>query len=191
VYLKKKFNKPSSFSSFSSSCLQTACHLEWVVDPPLESSESTNHDDSCTETHPESFESDFVIDCTDLFHGGFIALSFVDDWHHGVCWVRDQGAEDTCPVPWQEGYHQLEWLGVLVFWLGKEVFVAGTNSHLESWKLDHGVGNLSEPKRRDAPVKAIQTFGWFDLVKSLGERSSKLTSLSSLHSDFKSFHWTE
>jgi hypothetical protein len=46
----------------SSGGLQADCSLEGIVDPPLETSEGTDHDDPGHETSPEALEADLAID---------------------------------------------------------------------------------------------------------------------------------
>ena len=46
------------FASSSGGC-ESDHGLEAIVDPPLKTSEGTNHDDSGHETSPETLESDF------------------------------------------------------------------------------------------------------------------------------------
>lgn len=45
----------------SSGGLKSNGSFESIVDPPLESCESTNHEDSCHKACPESSEADFSI----------------------------------------------------------------------------------------------------------------------------------
>lgn len=78
--------------------MEPACYLECVVDPPLETGQGTNHDDSCSQTVPEALEADVAIDFLDLGHDWGVAGLLVKDGDHGVSWVRHDGAEDTGPV---------------------------------------------------------------------------------------------
>ena len=48
---------------------KTASNLEGVVDNPLKAGEGTDHEDSGTETLPESGETDLSIDLLDLLSG--------------------------------------------------------------------------------------------------------------------------
>ena len=95
------------YLSFASGGLETASDLEGVIDPPLETGEGTNHDDSCTETVPETLETDFTVDFLNLLASWSIAVSLVEDGDHGVSGVRHNSAEDTSPVTRQEGDHEL------------------------------------------------------------------------------------
>ena len=95
---------PSSFPSLlgggtatTSSC-KAHSNLERVIDPPLKTSESSNHEDSCSKTLPESVETDFTVDLSGLDRGGFRAFTLVDDGDHSVSGVGHNGTEDSSPV---------------------------------------------------------------------------------------------
>jgi hypothetical protein len=89
----------------------------------LETSEGTDHNNSCSETVPESLESDVTIDCFDLGAHGFIATSLVKDGNHSISRVRDDSTEDTSPVTRYESDHELEVLGVSVLGVGEDVSI--------------------------------------------------------------------
>lgn len=177
--MKSRLNK-----SFSSSGLETAGHLEGVVDPPLETGESTNHNDSCSETVPETLETDFAVDFFNLLASWCVGFSLVEDRNHGVSRVRDDGAEDTSPVTRQEGNHELGVLRVGVLGGGEDVLVESLDGVFESGELNHGVWNLSHPQRCDTLIETIDTFVGLDLSESLEEVSCEGSVVSSLHSDF-------
>lgn len=40
--------------------------LEAIVEPPLETGEGTNHDDSCAKTSPETLEANFLVDLANV-----------------------------------------------------------------------------------------------------------------------------
>ena len=63
--------------SLSAGGLEASCDLEGVVDPPLETSEGTDHDDSGTNTVPESLETDFLVDSGDLLANRGVARFLV------------------------------------------------------------------------------------------------------------------
>jgi len=157
----------------------------------LKTSKSTNHNDSCSKSVPESIKSNFLIDLTYLSSNGCIAPSLVDDGDHGVSRVGHNGAEDTSPVPRQEGNHQLSALRVRTLLLCEQVLIESFDSVLKGSELDHGVGDLSHPERGDALVEAVDSLGAQDLVEAGSETPGESTVVSSLHSHFQSFHWTE
>ena len=78
--------------SLSTGGLESDGYLEGVVDPPLETSEGTDHEDSGAEALPETVEADAGVD---LASG---ATTLVHDGDHGVSRVRHDSAEDTSEV---------------------------------------------------------------------------------------------
>jgi len=88
----------SSSSCLTTRGLETNCSLEGIIEPPLETSEGTNHDDSCDESSPESLESDFGVDLADIFSESSLSLDGVELGDHGISRVRDDSAEDTSAV---------------------------------------------------------------------------------------------
>ena len=48
--------------SFATGSLEASVDLEAIVDPPLEASESTDHDDSCSETSPKAGHANLSVD---------------------------------------------------------------------------------------------------------------------------------
>jgi hypothetical protein len=91
---------------------ESASNLEGIVDDPLEASKGTNHEDSGTETLPESVESNLSVDLLDLGHSGTTSGSLVEDGDHGVSWMGNNGAENTGNVTRHESNHELGTLGV-------------------------------------------------------------------------------
>jgi hypothetical protein len=51
--------------------------FESIIDPPLETSEGTNHEDSGTESSPESSHSDLSINLFDVLSEGGVRLDIV------------------------------------------------------------------------------------------------------------------
>ena len=86
----------------SSGGLQSDCGFEAIIDPPLKTGKSTNHDDPGSKTGPQALESDLRVDLSDLAsqRGGLVGLVSSCDklGQDGVSWVRDDGAEDTGEV---------------------------------------------------------------------------------------------
>ena len=158
--------------------LEAAGNLEGIVDPPLETSEGTNHDDTGTETVPETRESNSGVNLA----GGTTLL--VHDGDHGVSGVRDDSAEDTSPVTGQEGDHKLEVLGVRLTGSSEDVSVKESHGLLESDELDNGVGDLSAPEGDDTLVEAVPALGLHDLGPALTEGKGEGAGLGGLDSDF-------
>lgn len=134
-----------SSCSFSTGGLETAGNLEGIVDPPLESSECADHDNSGTESVPESVETDLSVDALDLLHNGGVGGTLIQNGDHGISGVRNNGAEDTSPVTRHKSDGKLGCLGVGVLRGGEDVFVESLDGLFEGGELDHGVGDLSHP----------------------------------------------
>ena len=76
-------------------------HLDTIVDEPLKSSQSTDHDDSRSETGPETLESEVLGNLT-----GAGAWRLVEDGYDAIGWVRDNRAEDTSDLTQNFGGNQ-------------------------------------------------------------------------------------
>ena len=139
----------------SSSALQSDCDYEWIVDPPLETSEGTYHDDSGHEASPESLESDLLIDSAHLLSdwAGFVTFT-VQFWDHSVSGVWDNGAENTGKVTWGEGDAELGGFVVIFFSFSEDVIVEELDEPFESDELDYRVRNLTSPERANTFVQS-------------------------------------
>ena len=162
-----------------SGSLEAASNLEGIVDPPLETGEGTNHENTGTEAGPKTIEANLFVDLasssTTLVHNG----------HHSVGGVRDNSAEDTSPVTGHESDHQLEGLGVGVAGLGEDVGVEGTDGLLESNELHDGVRDLAAPERDNTLVEqGPATFG-HHLGPSSASSSREGTGVRSLDLDLE------
>jgi len=115
--------------------LETNCSLEGIIEPPLETSEGTNHDDSCSESSPESLESDFSVDLADVFAESSLSLDGVELGDHGISRVRDDSTEDTSAVSRHECDGELLTLGVFTSRLGEDLGVEELNDLLECNEL--------------------------------------------------------
>lgn len=94
--------------SSTSGGLETNQGLEGIVDPPLETSQGTDHDDSCSESSPESAESDLGVDLLHVFSvGGSFGLDSVQLGDHSVSGLGNEGTEDTSNVTGHEGDGEL------------------------------------------------------------------------------------
>jgi len=151
----------------------------------LHASEGTNHENSGSETLPESVEANILVDLTGTLS------SLVHDRDHGVSWMRDGSTEHTGNITRHEGDHELGTLAVFVLWLGEIVSIEILDDLLESDELDNGVWNLSHPEWFDTLVESGGSLLRFDLVES-GDTTGWEGSLSgSLHSDFGGFKRAE
>ena len=160
---------------------ESASNLEGIVDDPLEASKGTNHEDSGTETLPESTESDLSIDLLDLGHSGTTSSSLVEDGDHGVSWMGNNGAEHTSNVTGHESDHELGALGVGALWLGEYGRVEFSDNLLESDELDNGVWNLSSPEWGKTLVETVVTLGSLNLSESSHSGGWEFTLGGGLH----------
>jgi hypothetical protein len=136
----------------------------------LHASKGTNHEDSSTETFPESVETNIGVD----FSSGF--TGFVHDRDHSVSWMRYNSAENTCNITRHESDHELGTFAVLTLWLGENISVEFGNNLFESNKLNNGVWDLSSPK-------------WLDTLVETGSSFLGVDDLESLNSGFGEFSW--
>lgn len=83
-------------------------------------------------------------------------LLVVDLGDHNISGVGDNGAEHTGSVTSNERNTSLGKLGVLILGLG-QVRVDQINKVLKSGKLDHGVRDLTSPKRGQTAVQTRET----------------------------------
>lgn len=160
---------------------KTASDLEGVVDDPLKAGEGTNHEDSGTETLPESCESNLCVDLLNLRPSGTTSLSLVEDGDHGVSWMRNEGAENTGNVTRHESDHELFSLAVRGLWLGEDISVEFSDNLLESDELDNGVWNLSSPKWLETLVESTVTLSGLDLLETGHGGSWEFSSVGGLH----------
>jgi len=138
-------SRGGSGSGLTTGSLETNCSLEGIIEPPLETSECTNHDDSCDESSPESLESDFGVDLADVFTESSLSLDGVELGDHGISRVRDDSAEDTGAVSRHECDGELLTLGVFASRLSEDLGVEELNDLLECNELHNSVRDLSHP----------------------------------------------
>lgn len=98
--------------SLSSGGGETAPDLERIIDDPLEAGKGTNHENSSSETLPESWESNLSINLFDLSTSRFSGRSLVQDRDHSVSWMGHNGAENTGNVTGHESNHKLGTLAI-------------------------------------------------------------------------------
>lgn len=158
--------------------MKTTGNLESVVDPPLETGERADHDDTSAETIPQTSEADSSVDFADG------AALLVHDGDKSVSGVRNNSTEDTSPVTGNEGDHQLEVLGVRFAGGGENVGVESTDGLLESNELHNGVGDLSAPERNDTLVETGPALSLHDLGPCLTESGGEGAFVRGLDSDF-------
>lgn len=138
----------------TSGSLEAYCGLESIVDPPLEASKGTDHQNSGKKTSPQALESDLSIDSADLLSSGAflfaLGIKLGDD---GVSGVRHDSAENTSKISWGECDAQLSCFVVVFLALGEDIVIEELHEPFEGNELDNGVRNLSAPQRTDSLVK--------------------------------------
>lgn len=135
----------SSSRGITTRGLETDGSLEGIVDPPLETSEGTDHKNSGKETSPETRETDLRVDVANTLT---LVFRSVHLGNHGISRVRDEGAEDTSQVTRHEGNGQLLSLRVFTSGSSEELGVEKFDDLFEGNELNDGIGDLSGPKRR-------------------------------------------
>jgi len=171
--------------SLSTSGLESHGNFECIVDNPLEAGKSTNHENSCSKTFPESVESNIGIDFASAL------TSLVHDRNHGIGWVRNDGAEHTSSVTGGESDHHLSSLAIGVLWSGENVSVESRDDFLESDELDNCVWNLSHPEWFDTSVEAIHTLILVDSLECCNTTLGECSWFRCLHSNFNGLPWAE
>ena len=155
-------------------------YLHTVIDEPLESGESTDHDNPRNKTKPQSLEAENLDGVTNARARGLVEIG-----DESVGRVGDDSAEDTSDVSSSECDDQLLRLGALSARLGDHVLVDGLHGSLEAGELHHGVGDLSAPQRNQRLVETIDSL----LLHYPGEGSPQGgwegSNRRSLHSDLK------
>lgn len=180
------FSRGSGGSGTTGS-LEADGSLEGIIEPPLETSEGTDHDNSGAEASPESLEANFRVDLANILRHRSLSLDGVKLGHHGISGVRNDSAENTSQVTRQEGDSELLSLGVFSSGLGEDVSIERFNDLFESDELHDGVGDLSSPKGSQTLVESTSAFSSSHLVVSLEERGGESTRLGGLHSDLNGF----
>jgi len=152
----------------------------------LHAGKGTNHENSGSDTFPETVETDFSIDFFNLSSSsGVGSTSLVEDGNHCVGWVGNDGAEHTGNVTGHEGDHELGALAVRALLLGEDAGIELSNDLLEGDELDDGVWDLSSPEWLKTLVESVDSFGFMDSLESFNSAGGESTWLSGLHFNFK------
>lgn len=156
-------------------------YLEGVVDEPLKGSQGSDHDDSWTESSPESHEAELFDKTSD---GSIRILVQLRD--EGVRRMGDHGTEHSGDVSGDEGHCELLGLGALSTGLRDDVLVEHLDSLLEACELHHSVRDLARPQRRQTLEESLETLGFVDHRSASTE--SRRGGRRRLHTDLDSFH---
>ena len=125
---------------FATGGTHTHGRLERIVDPPLEASQGTNHDNTGTETlGGKGNKSGLGGDSTD---GLALVSGFAQQGDQRVSRVGNDGANNTREVTRTEGDSELSGLAVGVLGVGEHVGVEELDDLLEEVELGHGVWDL-------------------------------------------------
>ena len=152
----------------------------------MKAGEGTDHENSGSETLPESIESDLSIDLLDLGKGAAISsLSLVEDGDHGVSWMGNEGAEHTGNVTGHESNHKLSSLAIGVLWRSENRAVEFLHNLLESHELHNGVWNLSGPEWLETLIEASVTLGGLNLLESGDGGGWEFSLVGGLHFDLQ------
>jgi len=118
--------------------------LECVIDPPLEASQSTNHQDTGTETLGSQVDGTGL--AGNLANRLALVLSLAHEGDDRVGRVGDDGADNTGEVTRGEGDTELGALAVGLLGFSEDVGVEQLDDLLEEEELGHGVGDLTRPE---------------------------------------------
>ena len=117
--------------------------LPGIVNPPLQTRKSTDHQNTRSQTVPASLPSQ---ELHSLDHRDLLSR-VVHLGHARVERMRDQRTEDTGNVTRSEGDRQLHGLAVGLARLREHVLVEHGDDVLERSELHHRVGDLTAPQR--------------------------------------------
>jgi len=166
--------------SLAAGGLEADGHLEGVVDIPLETGEGADHDNSGTDTVPQTLEADVSVDVSNLLSHRGVARLLVEDGDHGVSGLGHDSAENTGKVPGGKDDRELSSLRVGLLRVSENVAIECTHDVLESAELDHGVGHLAHPQGTKSLIETVPALVGLDGVEALKESWSEV---GSLHSD--------
>ena len=124
--------------------------LECIIDPPLETSQSADHDNTSTETAPDAAETELA----ENLAGRLATLGHLGD--DGVCRVGNNGTNYTSSVTRGEGDTELGRLRVGLLRGSEDVFVEHLDDFFEEEKLGHCVRDLSGPQRNERAKRELR-----------------------------------
>jgi hypothetical protein len=179
----------------------TEVHLEGVVDEPLESSQSTNHENTDWQSVPQTAETDLAVDSANglasALAGLAVAVEFRDHYIYEqsaiafqfrLCAIEKVAycTEDTRNITTQERNTRLLQAIIALFRLTQEA-VNPRNSLFKCRKLDHCIRDLPCPQRVQSLVQSTHTLFPYNLGPSLPQIMCKRRKRS-LHANLDCFH---
>lgn len=157
----------------TSSSRQTDRQLESIVNEPLHTGQGTNHEDSHRQTVPKTLETNSLVDSLHGLQSGLAGLLLtVDLGDHDVGGVGNDGTQNTGQVTSGKGDSNLLGGGEVLLGLS-EILVDLLDNLLERSKLDHGVGDLSEPEGTQTLPETAQTLGGDNLLPAVNRPLAK------------------
>jgi len=174
----------------SSACAQPHECLVAVINPPLQPSESTDHDDPCAEAVPEEPAPALLLD--HVPEGLALVLLLAHLGHKVVSRLADYRAEHARYLARSERDRELGALALLALGLGEHVLLEKLHTGLEADELHDGLGNLPCPQGLEASEGELL----LDLVLvHFGQCSSEFHRegpvRAGLHADLDHLHRTE
>ena len=139
-----------------------ASGLPGIVDPPLQTRQRTNHQNTSSQAVPASLPAQHLhrLQHRDLLRG------VVHLRHARVERMRHQRAEHTGDVARGERHRQLRRLAVRLTRLRQQEAVEQTHDVLERRELHHRVRNLTAPQRHQTLPQRLHTLSTGDLANS-------------------------
>lgn len=140
---------------------------ETYINHPLETSQSTNHDNTHGKTVPEPTESNFPVDTAHDFSKGFTRLSIgIEFADHDISGMRDNGTENTSEITTSEGYTGLGSFSVVAL-LSRQAVINHFHNSFKRGKLHHGIWDLTSPQWIQSLVEASVAFFASNCVDSV------------------------
>ena len=172
--------------SLSSSGGKPTPDFEWIVNDPLHAGKGTYHENSSSNTFPESIESNFTIDFFNLSSSSlFRCSSLVKNGNHGISWMRNNSTEDTSKVTRHKGNHKLSTLTIWALLFSENFLIELLYNSLKSNEFNNCVWNLSCPKWCKTFIESVHAFCCVNLIQSFDCTSSECTGFRCLHFNFK------
>lgn len=142
----KKNKSVFLLNNLTTSSSETQSRFPGIIDPPLQSSECTNHNDSCYQSSPKSDKSNILVYLLGVVPHGSRLLGSIELGDKSISWMRNDGTEDSGSITSREGDSKLLSLRIFSSRSGADVFVDHLNELFKCNKLHDGVWDLSYPE---------------------------------------------
>eukprot|EP01138_Halocafeteria_seosinensis_P015571 gb/GECG01015890.1/.p1 GENE.gb/GECG01015890.1/~~gb/GECG01015890.1/.p1 ORF type:complete len:147 (+),score=20.59 gb/GECG01015890.1/:1-441(+) len=128
-------------AALASSGLQANKRFETIIDPPLKTCESTDHQNTRDKTAKGKVEEAVLFnDGTNTTTGLLVQLR-----DNGIRCLRYNGTQDTSGVSGKESDKELRALGVALLGGSENECIESFDHTLEGSELHHGIRNLTSP----------------------------------------------